>query len=210
MNIELNNPSPWHQLRVASQTRARNVVDAAAPAPAPKAAPTRAELEKIGSELVMVPSKGTVREADGMLRSVTRNCPTPFYKTAGFDTLPEFITENLEKGTRESQQALAPAPRGERVVDKWLAPTPLLSVPPGGKALVNVEEHQRLTITCEEPVTLQLSNTSNSHTLRLRTLDTASGESAHVSFIPPTKDWPSAAIVSANGKSAAVVELMPR
>jgi hypothetical protein len=208
MNLELSNPSAFHALHVSSQTRARNVIAAAPTAPAPKPRASRAELEKIGSEIVMVPSKGNARQADGTVRSVTREVPTPFYKTAGYETLAEFCTDQGEKSLRESQQAAPVAPRGERVVDAWGALQPRLSVPPGGKVLVPLEEHTRLAITCEEPVTLQLSNTSTSRTLRLRTLDTASGATAHVSFLPPSKEWPSAAIVSANGVQAAIVEMM--
>src|SRR5579859_4092873 len=52
MNLELNNPSAFHALRVSSQTRARNVVDKALAVPAPKQRASRAELEKIGSEIV--------------------------------------------------------------------------------------------------------------------------------------------------------------
>ena len=208
MNLELTNPSAFHALRVSSQTRARNVIDAAPAAPAPKRALSRAELEKLGAEIVMVPSRGTAREADGMLRSVTRNVPTPFYKTSGFETLAEFCTEQGEKSLRESQPAAPTAPRGERVRDEWGALQPRLSVPPGGKVLIPLEEHTRLAITCEEPVTLQLSNTNTSRTLRLRTLDTVSGEQANVSFLAPAKDWPSSSTISAAASKAAIVEMM--
>jgi hypothetical protein len=208
ISIELNNPSAWHALRIATQTRARNVVDKAPPAaPAPKRY-TRAELEKIGSELVMVPSRGTAI-VNGAPQSVTRDVPTPFYKTAGYDSLADFLTDRLEKGLRESQQAVPVAPRGERVVDTWGAPQPKLSVPPGGKVFIQLEEHTRLAVSCDEEVTLQIANTSASRTLRLRTLDTASGETAHCAWIPPAKEYSSAAIVTANGKQAAVIELQP-
>jgi hypothetical protein len=117
----------------------------------------------------------------------------------------------MEKGVRESQHAAAAAtvaPRGERVVDTWGALQPKLSVPPGGKVLIPLEEHTRLAITCEEPVTLQLSNTSTSRTLRLRTLDTVSGAQANVSFLAPAREWPSSSIVSADANTAAIVEMM--
>lgn len=208
MNLELTNPSPWSPLKVAIQTRARNVVDKAPAAPTPKRAHSRADLEAIGSEIVMVPSKGTARE-DGVMKAVVRNVPTPFYKTAGYETLAEFCTEQGEKSLRESQHAAAAVvPRGERVVDSWGALQPKLSVPPGGKALIPLEEHTRLAITCEEPVTLQLSNTSTSRTLRLRTLDTVSGAQANVSFLAPARDWPSSSIVLCDGVHAAIVEMM--
>jgi hypothetical protein len=208
MNLELNNPSAFHALRVSSQDRARNAVDKAPTAPAPKKALSRSELEAIGSEIVMVPSKGTAREG-GVMKAVTRDVPTPFYKTAGFESLAEFCTEQGEKSLRESQHAAAAiVPRGERVVDTWGALQPRLSVPPGGKVLIPLEEHTRLAITCEEPVTLQLSNTSTSRTLRLRTLDTVSGAQANVSFLAPAKEWPSSSIVSADAHTAAIVEMM--
>jgi hypothetical protein len=206
MNLELNNPSAFHALRVSSQARARNVVDKAPPAPAPKKRHTREELEKIGSEIVMVPFVGTVREG-GVLKRVTREAPTPFHKTVGFDTLPEFITEQLEKQTISAQQGTPSVQRGERVVDSWGALQPRLSIPPGGRTTINLEEHTRLAISCDDAVTLQISNTSSARTIRLRNLDLASGEAAHCAWIPPAKEYPAAAIVSADKTHAAVVEL---
>jgi hypothetical protein len=210
MNIELINPSAFHALRVSSQNRARNVVDKAPAAPAPKKALSRSELEVIGSEIVMVPSKGTAREG-GVMRAVVREVPTPFFRTCGYETLPEYLTDRLEKQTIEGQHAAAAiVPRGERVADTWGALEPRLSIPPGGKALIPLEEHTRIAVSCDESVMLQISNTSNSRTLRLRTLDTASGEVAHAAFIPQAKDYSAAAIVSASGTQSAIIELMPQ
>jgi hypothetical protein len=203
MNVELINPSPWHPLRVASQTRARNVVDAAHAAPAPAPHETREELLTRGAAITMKKTRISTK-----FGSELRDVPTPLWQAEGADSLAHWVTEAGEHYQRTAQAPAPAVPRGERVVDAWGALQPRLSVPPGGKAVIQLEEHTRLAITCEEPVTLQLSNTSTSRTLRLRTLDTASGATAHVSFIPPARDYPAASIVSANGAQAAVVEMM--
>ena len=74
MNLELNNPSAFHALRVSAQTRARNVVDKAGPAAAAPKRYTREELVAIGSEIVMVMSRGTAI-VNGAPQSVTRDVP---------------------------------------------------------------------------------------------------------------------------------------
>jgi hypothetical protein len=205
MNVELINPSAWCALKIASQARARNVAAApATPAPAPKRALSREELTEVGMEMRDVPTRISTR-----FGGEVRQIPTPFYRTIGYDTLPEFLTEQLEKQTIERTQPTPAAPRGERIQDVWGALQPKLSIPPGGKSLLNLEEHTRLAIACDEPAMLQISNTSHSRTLRLRTLDITSGETKNVSFVPPAKDWPSVAIVSATAKEYAVVELLP-
>jgi hypothetical protein len=208
--VDLNNPSAFHPLRIFSQDRVRNVFTAApiAPVSAPKRE-TREELEKIGSEIVMVSSRGTIREADGMQKSVVREVPTPFYKTAGYETLAEFCTEQGEKSLRESQQAAPSAPRSQRVVDEWGAPHPLQSVPPGGKTVLGLAEEKRLLVECDEETALQIANQSSVRTIRLRNRNSKTGETTHVAFIAPAREYPQAALVIANGKSAAVIELMP-
>jgi hypothetical protein len=52
---------------------------------------------------------------------------------------------------------------------------------------------------------LQIQNESTTRTLRLRTRDTTTGSTTHVAFAAPAQ----VALVTANKKSAAVVELMP-
>jgi hypothetical protein len=206
MNVELVNPSKWHPLRVASQDRLRNTFTAAAPAaPAPKRAPNRAELEAIGSEMHDVQTRVSTK-----FGSELRSLPTPFYRSAGYETLNEFITEKLEKGLRESQQAAPTAPKVQQVRDEWSAPKPLLIVQPGDSAVLHIEESARVLIECEEEVGLQLSNTSSVRTLRLRNRNSKTGETTHVAFIAPAREYPQAALVIANGKSAAVLELMPQ
>jgi hypothetical protein len=203
LNIDLVNPSAFFALKVYSQDRARNVVTAAAPAaPAPKRE-TRAELEKIGSEIVLVPMKATTKSGTEM-----RNVPTPLYKTAGYETLVEFCTEAQEKQVRESQKAAPSAPRGERVIDSWGALQPRLSIPPGGRTTVLLEEHRRLVISCDEEVALQISNVDSARTLRLRSLDTATGETSNVSYLAPAREWPQAGLVLANKAISAVIEKM--
>lgn len=203
-SIEIQNPSAFHTLRIYSQDRARNVINKidAPAAPTPKRE-SRADLEKRGSEIVMTPTRVSTK-----FGSETRNVLTPFFKTMGFETLESFCTEIGERDLRASQQAAPAAPRGERVVDSWGALRPLKSVPPGGQTVLQLEEHSRVAVSCDESVMLQLSNVSSSRTIRLRNLDLASGEATHVTFIAPAREYPNAAIVSANGKSAAVIELM--
>ena len=208
-NIELNNPSAFHPLRVFSQDRMRNVFTAAEPTASAPKRETREELQKRGAKVVMVPSRGTVRGADGMVTAVTRDVPTPLYATLGYETLAGFCTEVGEKQLRESQQAAAVAPRVQKIVDEWGSPHPLQSVPPGGKTVLPLAEEKRLLIECDEEVGLQIANQSNVRTIRLRTRDAKTGETQHSSFIAPARDYPLAAMIIANHKTAAVVELMP-
>jgi hypothetical protein len=141
--------------------------------------------------------------------SENRHVPMPQFQALGYETLQQFVTEISEKHLRESQQAAVHVPPVQHVRDSWGALQPRLSVPPGGKALIPLEEHTRLAISCDEPggVMLQLSNTDHARTIRLRTLDLASKEATHCAWIPPQKEYPAAAIVSANGTHAAVIEL---
>jgi hypothetical protein len=218
-SVEIQNPSAFHPLRVYTQDRARNVVVKATAPELPKRH-TRAELEKIGAETVMVPSRGTAR-VDGVMKTVTRDVPTEFFRHAGYDSLAAFCTENEEKELREWQKAAAAAamapPRGERVVDSWSSPKPLQSIPPktssqfvhgveisSAKAVFKLEENKRLLIECDEEVMLQIANTVIGRTIRLRNRNSKSGETTQVAFIT----YPNAAIVSANGRQSAVIELM--
>jgi hypothetical protein len=203
-NVEIHNPSAFNPLRIFSQDRMRNTFEKApAPAaPAPKHE-TRAELERRGAVITLKKMRVSTKFSSEM-----RDVPTPLWQAEGADSLAHWVTEALEHYQRTSQ-APAPTPPVQHVVDAWGALQPRLSIPPGGKTLLQLEEHTRVAISCDEPVTLQLSNTSTARTIRLRTLDLASKEATHVAFIPPAKDYPSAAIVSANGTHAAVLELQP-
>ena len=205
-SVEINNPSAWHNLRIASQDRVRNTFEKApaAPAPASKRA-TRAELEKIGSELRDVPTRVSTR-----FGSETRNVPTPFYKTAGYETLGEFCTDQGEKQLRESQQAAVRVPPVQHVVDSWAEPKPFASIAPSATLNLPLDEAKRFLIECDDEVALQLSNTSSVRTIRLRNRNSKTGETTHVAFIAPAREYPQAALVIANGKSAAVLELMPQ
>jgi hypothetical protein len=204
-SIEIHNPSAWHALRIASQDRMRNTFEKA-PAvhiPAPKPA-TRAELEKIGSEMRDVPARVSTK-----FGSETRNVPTPFYRTAGYETLGEFCTEAGEKQLRESQKAVPPAPSVQHVVDDWSAPKPFASIAPHAKLNLPLDESKRFLIESDEEVALQLSNPSTVRTIRLRNRNLKTGEITHVAFIAPMREFAQAALIIANGKSAACIELMP-
>jgi hypothetical protein len=204
--IELTNPSAFFPLRVFHQDRLRSPY---APGLVPRTVKltTREEFEQLGSRNIMVKSRGTVREADGNLRQVEREVPTPFFKTAGFGDLAGFITENMEKQLRESQQAPRTAPPVQRTVDDWSAPHPLQLIPPGGKAVLPLVEEKRFLIEClEEEVGLQIQNESATRTMRIRNRDSKSGAVSNVSHLAPQQ----VGTVTANGKSAAVVELTPQ
>lgn len=206
--IELTNPNPFHPLRIFSQDRLHNPYSAGL-APRPAKLDTRADFEALGARIINVPSRGTARDADGALKSVTREVPTPFYKTAGYESLAAFCTESMEKQLRDSQQTPRTVSPGQRVVDDWGVLKRTQLVQPGGKVVLNLEENTRTLIECVEEVALQIANQSNTRTLRLRTRDTETGETQHVAFIPPAREYPQAALVIANGSKSAVVELMP-
>jgi hypothetical protein len=203
--VEIQNPSAWYALRVASQNRLRNITEKAPAAPtlAPKRE-TRAELEKIGSEIRDVPTRVSTQ-----FGSETRNVPTPFYRIAGYETLGEFCTEAGEKSLRESQKAIPPAPKVQHVVDDWSEPKPFASIAPHAKLYLPLDEGKRFLIESDDEVALQLANTSSVRTIRLRNRNSKTGETSHVAFIAPAREHPQAALVIANGKSAAVIELMP-
>lgn len=203
MNVEIINPSAWHQLRVAIQQRSRNVFDAAPPAAAAPKRRSRAELEKQGADIVMVSSRGTVSEG-GALRSVVREVPTPFYKTMGYETLAEFCTELGERDLREEQKAIPVAPRGQRVVDEWTVTKQFSSIAPGAKTNLPMDEAKRYLIESDDPeaITLQVQNQSTTRTLRLRN-KTEAGD-VHVAFVPPLQ----VAIVTAGKSVGAIVELL--
>jgi hypothetical protein len=215
-SIEIKNPSAFNPLRIFSQARVRHFfVDGPSAPPLPKRH-TREELQKLGSEIVMVPSRGTAREADGMLRSVTRDVPTPFYLKAGYESLNGFITEVSEKELREFQAAASAAAmlsssgisRVQHVRDEWNAsPQPLMSIPPGETRVIkeHFEENKRILIESDCEAALQIANQSQTRTLRLRNRDSKTGEQTHVAFLSPQQ----VGLVIANGKSSAVVELMP-
>jgi hypothetical protein len=215
-SLQIKNPSKFSPLRLFSQTRTRDLfVDAPTAPPLPKRR-TREELQKIGAEIVMVPSRGTV-QVDGVMKSVVRDVPTPFYLTAGYESLNGFITEVSEKETREFQAAASAAAmlssaggsRVQHVRDEWSAsPQSLMLVPPGETRVIKegFEENKRLLIECpDEEVGLQIQNESQTRTLRLRNRDSKSGEQTHVGFLAPAQ----VGLVIANGKSAACIELMP-
>jgi hypothetical protein len=213
--LELKNPSPFHPLRIFSQDRLRtHVVDAPTAAPLPKRH-TREALQKIGSEIVNVPSRGTARGADGMLTAVTRDVPTPFFKTAGFESLSEFITETSEKELRAQQAAASAAAmmasagtaRTQRVLDEWnCALKQFMSIPPGGKTILPLEENSRVLVETDDPagVTLQVQNQSLTRTLRLRNRDSKKGDVSHVAFLAPAQ----VSIVTAGNSVGAIVELL--
>jgi hypothetical protein len=204
-SIEIQNPSAWHNLRIASQDRARNTVEkTTTPAAAPKRTHSRAELEAIGAEITDVLTRVSTK-----FGSETRSVPTPFYRTAGYESLAEFITDQGEKELRESQKAAAHIPPVQHVVDDWAAPKPFASIAPNAKLNLLLDESKRFLIESDDEVALQLSNTSSVRTIRLRNRDTKTGEVSHCAFIPPAREFPQAALVIANKRSAAVVELLP-
>jgi hypothetical protein len=213
--LELKNPSPFHPLRVFSQDRLRtHVVDAPTAGPLPTRR-TREELHKIGSKIVNVPSKGTARGADGAIATVTRDVPTPFYKTAGYESLSEFCTEVSEKELRAQEAAASAAAmmasagtaRTQRVLDEWkTALKPLMSIPPGGKTVLPLEENSRVLVETDDPagITLQVQNQSLTRTLRLRNRDSKKGDVSHVAFLAPAQ----VSIVAAGNSVGAIVELL--
>lgn len=205
MHVEIQNPSAWHNLRIASQDRVRNTFEKApaAPSPAPKLK-TRAELEQLGSELRDVPTRVSTK-----FGSETRNVPTPFYRSAGYESLNEFVTDQGEKALRESQKATPAAPRVQHVVDDWAAPVPFASIAPNAKLNLPLDEGKRYLIESDDETALQISNTSSVRTIRLRNRDPKTGACTQVAFIAPAREYAQAALVIANKKSAAVVELMP-
>ena len=213
-SVQIKNPSPHHPLRIFSQDRLRHVfVDGPSAPPLPKRE-TREELNARGSKMVMVPSVCTARE-NGMMVRVTREVPTPVYATLGYSAIEEFCTEVAERQLREFQAAASAAamlssagtPRVQHVRDEWKAsPQPLISIPPGEKRVIDLEENKRVLIESDEESGLQIQNESKVRTLRLRTRDSKSGEQTHVTFLAPLQ----VGLVIANGKSASVIELMPQ
>jgi hypothetical protein len=216
LNLQIRNPDVFSPLRIFSQSRAREyTVDAPTAAQLPKRH-TREELQAQGSKVVMVPSRGTAL-VDGVMKSVVRDVPTPFYMTAGYESINGFITEVSEKETREFQAAAARAAmlasagasRGQRVVDEWsTALKPLMLVPPGETRVIHDEdfqEHKRVLIESDGEAGIQIQNESQVRTLRLRNRDSSSGAQTHVAYLAPAQ----VGLVIANKKSAAVVELLP-
>ncbi|MGO9623241.1 MAG: hypothetical protein ACLP0B_17930 [Steroidobacteraceae bacterium] len=204
-SIEIQNPSAWHNLRIASQDRVRNTFErTAAPTAAPKRVHSRVELEAIGSEITTQSMRISTKFGSEM-----RNIPTPFYRIAGFETLNEFITESAERELRESQKAAAHVPPVQHVVDEWSAPKPFASIAPGEKLNLPLDEAKRFLIESDDEVALQLSNVSSVRTIRLRNRDMNTGEVSNCAFLPPAREFAQAALVIANKKSAACIELMP-
>jgi len=204
MIVDLINPSAWHPLRVSSQDRLRTAVIASAPAPATAKRETFADIERRGNATIMKSTRISTKFGSEM-----REVQTRVYASLGYETLAQYVTEISERDLRLAQQALTVAPRVQQIRDEWAAPKPLKIVPPGGSVTIHLEESARIAINCDEPVTLQISNVSTSRTLRLRVLDIASKEDAHCAWIPPAKEYPTAAIVNCNGTHAAVIELQP-
>jgi hypothetical protein len=209
-HVELSNPSAFHSLRIYQQDRSRNTFDKAPTAQAvTRKRETRAELELRGSKITMVPQRLTTREG-GVLRSVTRDIPTPLWQAEGAESIHEWVTQLLDKMADDARRAPATAaPPVQRVVDTWTEPKPFASIPPHGKLVLPLAEERRFAIECDEEVTLPISNTSNVRTIRLRTRDSKSGEIKTVAHIAPAREYPQAGVVIANGKTAAVIELMP-
>jgi erythromycin esterase-like protein len=209
MIVELTNPSAFHALRIYSQDRARNVFGVpTAKAPMPKRE-TRAELETRGAAITMVPTRVAVREG-GALRSVMRGVPTPLWRAEGAESLVEWITTIQEQAADDARRGpSSDAPKAQRVVDTWTEPRPFESVPPHGKLTLALVEEKRFLVECDEEVPLQIANQSNARTIRLRTRDSATGETIHAAWIAPAREYPKAAIVTANKKVAAVIELQP-
>jgi hypothetical protein len=208
-SIELTNPSAFHSLRIYSQDRARNVFGVPiAKAPMPKRE-TRAELETRGAAITNVPTRVTVREG-GALRSVMRDVPTPLWRAEGAESLVEWITTLQEQAADDARRGpSSDTPKAQRVVDAWTEPKPFESIPPHGKLALPLVEEKRFLVECDEEVALQIANQSNARTIRLRTRDSGTGEATHVAWIAPAREYPRAAIVTANKKVAAVIELQP-
>jgi hypothetical protein len=205
MNIELTNPSAFHPLRIYQQDRARNTFDKAPPAAAMPKRETRAELQKRGSVITPVPTKIMTKQG-----AVTRDVPTPLWQAQGAESIEEWCTRLLEQMADDARRiGNISVPAIQRVVDTWGEPKPFESIPPHGKRLLPLAEDKRFVIECDEDVALQLSNIHNTRTIRLRTRDSKTGETTTVAHIPPAREYPQAAIVNANGKTAAVIELTP-
>jgi hypothetical protein len=205
----ITNPSAFYPLRVFSQDRSRNATDKAPPAPPAPKFETRAELEKRGSAITMKKIRVATKFGDEL-----RECPQPLWQAEGADSLNHWVTDITEQGVRDSQKAVPAAPRVQKVVDTWSAPRRFASVQPGGDFKLPLAEEVRYLIECDEEVGLQISNLSSIRTLRLRNRDAKTGECSHVAFVPPmtahnnfTSQY---GVVTANGKSAAVIELMPQ
>ena len=215
--VELTNTNAHHALRISRQNRIRTPTTDNTPAtPLPKRH-TRAELEKIGNEVVMVPTRCKV-QMPGMQKGVTRtttvDVPRPFFQTAGYETLPQFCTETAERETREYEKAVAAsaiAPRVQAFVDTWGPLEPLQVVPAGATDVVLVmSEEKRLVVECDNEAALSIAHKSPNRTVRLLNRDSASGAATHVTFLHPTRGGDAqSAWVTANGKSAAVLELLP-
>lgn len=207
MNVEILNPSAFHPLRIYQQDRARNVFSAAptAQAATPKRE-TRSELEKRGAVITLRPTKIMTQAG-----AVTRAIPTPLWQAEGAESLQEWCTRLLDQMADDARKAAqsVDSPRVQRVVDTWGASAPFASIPPHGKRTLTLAEEKRFLIECDEEVMLQISNPSNARTIRLRTRDATTGETNNAAFIAPAREYQQAAIVSANGKTAAVIELMP-
>jgi hypothetical protein len=208
LSVELSNPSAFHALRVFTQNRASNVVT---PAAKPKTAKreTRAELEKRGAETTMKPTR-IMAMVDGSPRSVTRELPVPLWQAEGAESLNEWCTHILDKMADDARKGPpVNAQPVQRVVDSWLARVPFGSVPPGGKAQLILSEERRYLIECDEEAALAIANTSSIRTLRLRNVETITGETTNTRHIAPARDYAQCAVVVANGKTAAVIELQP-
>lgn len=210
MNIELTNPSAFHPLRIYQQARARNTFDTqTAKAPLPKRE-TRAELETRGGTITLVPTRVMTKTADGTLRTVTREVPTPLWKAEGAESLQEWCTGILEKIADDIRKsAAAAAPRVQRVVDTWGPSVPFASIPPHGKMNLQMSEEKRFLAECDEPVTLAIANTHPVRTIRLRTHDAKTGETKHSAIVNPAREYPHAGTVDASKQAAAVIELVP-
>lgn len=208
ISIEIQNPSAFHALRVYTQGRARNVsVTPAAKVATPKRE-TRAELEARGSVITMVPTRGTAKEG-GVLRSVTRDVPTPLWQSEGASSLAEWCTNILGKIADDIRRGPSTdTPKGQRVLDSWGTATPFASVQPGDKMRLTLSEEVRHLIECDEEVGLAIANTSNSRTIRLLNVDLKTGETTNTKHIGPARDYAQAGVITA-GKLAAAVELCP-
>lgn len=170
---------------------------------------TRAELEVRGAEVTMKPTRGMAR-VDGAMRSVTREFAVPLWQAEGAESLNEWCTGILEKIADDARKGPPVISHPvQRVVDSWLARVPFGSVQPGGKATLTLSEEKRYVVECDEEVGLAIANTSSNRTLRLRNVETNTGETTNTKHIAPARDYAQCAVVIANGKTAAVIELQP-
>ena len=191
----INNPSAFSALKIYSQSRKREQLQPA-PAPVVKPRETREQLVERGSEVL---------QRRQSTSSGTKIYPTPRWQMEGDTSLAEWVTKQLEK----FEPTPAPISQPRRVSAEWETNLqPFASVAPHGSLEISLSENKRFVIECVEDVVLQVNNSSHAQTIRLLSRD-KKGETAHVAFIGPAREFQNAGTITAGKQDAAVIELMP-